>query len=246
MKKIILVGLSLIIITLFTMGLSGFFKKSLPPKQTIQHAYDNPYKDSAANLIYNLLFCDDLDLYKANTKPPNSYPFDILFSEESTVTDFQNIIDDMNSDPRIKALAYNRQLAKGHKPAKKELLAVIVEVALDKGLDVLASFPNGTARYINQTEKILVWETTTDAKANQLTNELFSRAMQIVNQIGPWDKPRKPHPAKGNTRITFIVSDGLYFGEASTNTLFNDPMASPALTVATHLMQYLTSLDNKK
>jgi len=69
------------------------------------------------------------------------------------------------------------------------------------------------------TGKILVWETTTDTKANELTTELFSKSQQIINKIGPWDKPRKPYSTKGNTRITFLVSDGLYFGEASTDVL---------------------------
>ena len=119
-------------------------------------------------------------------------------------------------------------------------MAVIVEVGLDGGLDVLASFRNGTARYINQTGKILVWESTTDPKANDLTNDLFAKSQQIVNKIGPWDKPRKPSPTRGNTRITFLVSDGLYFGEAPTSVLFSDQLASPALTSATLLMQYLT------
>jgi hypothetical protein len=85
---------------------------------------------------------------------------DILFSDNCSLTDLQKIIDDNTSDPRVKILAYNKQIANGHKPAKKELLAVIVEVGLDKGLDVLASFNNGTARYINQTGKMLIWETT--------------------------------------------------------------------------------------
>jgi hypothetical protein len=222
------------------MGLFGFFKRSSLPDQTVQIVADGPYKDSATNLIYKLLFCDDPDLYKANTTPPYSYPFDILFSPTSTVTDLQKIIEDTSADPRIKVLAYNLQLEKGYKPIKKELLAVIVEVGLDEGLDVLASFQNGTARYINQTGKVLVWETTTDEKANQLTKDLFSKGNQIINQIGPWDKPRRPPPPKGNTRISFLVSDGLYFGEAQTNTLFNDKIANPALRVATLLMQYLT------
>jgi hypothetical protein len=227
------------------MGLFGLFKKSSTSKPTVQIFSDSPYRDSAANLIYNLLFCDNLDLYKANTQPPYSYPFDILFSERSTVTELQKIIDDTTSDPRIKVLAYNRQLASGHKPSNKELLAVIVEVGLDEGLDVLASFQNGTARYINQSGNILVWETTTDIKATQLTNDLFSKSFEIINQIGPWDKPRKPHPKKGNTRLTFLVSDGFYFGEAPTKTLFDDKTANPTLIVATMLMQYLTekSLD---
>jgi hypothetical protein len=218
------------------MGLFNFLKKPTTTKQ----ASSGPYNNNATNLIYNLLFCDNLDLYKTNTTPPYTYPFDILFFETSSLADLQKIIDDTDSDPRVKILAYNKQLAGGHRPNKKELLAVIVEVGLENGLDVLASFNNGTARYINQTGKILIWETTDDETANDLTKTLFSNSQTIVNQIGPWDKPRLPHPAKGNVRITFLVSDGLYFGEGPTNVLFNEPMASPALTSAAQLMQYIT------
>ena len=221
------------------MGLFGYFKKSSAQKQATQISTDNPYKHSTTNFIYNLLFCDNLDLYKVNIQTPYPYPFDILFSDISTGADLQKIIDDTNADPRIKVLAYNKQRATGHKPTKKELLAVIIEVGLDDGLDVLASFNNGTARYINQTGKILVWETTADTKSNELTHYLFGKSWQIINQIGSWDKPRKPHPTKGSTRITFLVSDGFYFGEAPTDVLFSDQLASPALTAATQLMQYL-------
>ncbi|MBE7169422.1 MAG: hypothetical protein INR73_02465 [Williamsia sp.] len=221
------------------MGLFDFFKKSPAPKQPAQTIPAGPYRDNSTNFLYNLLFCDNLDLYKANAQLP-SYPFDILFSESSSPADLQKIIDDATADPRIKVLAYNKQLALGQTPAKKELLAVIVEVGLDGGLDVLASFNNGTARYINQTGKVLIWETTEDTTANGLTNELFARSAQIIDQIGPWDKPRKPHPAGGNARISFLVSDGLYFGEAPVDTLFNDPLARAALQSATKLMQYLT------
>ena len=105
---------------------------------------------------------------------------------------------------------------------------------------MLASFSNGSARYINQTGKILIWETTDDEAANKITNDLFAASREILTQIGPWDKPRRPPPDEGNVRITFLVSDGLYFGEGPMDVLFNDPMASPALTKATELLQYLT------
>ncbi|WP_423997112.1 hypothetical protein [Maribacter sp. IgM3_T14_3] len=241
-KKIILFGLIISLTTILIMGLFSFFKKT--PEQITSST--DPYKDSSTNLIYNLLFCDNLDLYKNNTKPPYTYPFDILFSETSAISDLQKIIDDSSTDARLKVLSYNRQIASGHKPIKKELLAVIVEVGLDTGLDALASFNDGTARYINQTGKILVWETT-DEKSNELTQDLFLKSQNIVNQIGAWDKPRRPAPTKGNVRITFLVSDGLYFGEGPIDVLFNDPMASPALTSATYLMKYLTekSLETK-
>jgi hypothetical protein len=230
MKKSYWIGITLIAIILISMGLFSFLKKS--PTTT------DPYKDSATNLIYNLLFCDNIDLYKNNTQPPYTYPFDILFSEASTTADFQKIIDDKNSDSRLKVLAYNRQRSKGNKPENKELLGVIIEVGLDDGLDVLASFSDGTARYINQTGKMIIWETT-DEKSNKLTQDLFTKSQEIVKQIGPWDKPRRPHPTKGTARITFLVSDGLYFGEGPMDVIFNDPLASSALTTGTELMQYL-------
>jgi hypothetical protein len=220
------------------MGLFNFLKKS--QEQAPTQFSINPYKDSSTNLIYNLLFCDSLNLYKEHTQQPFEYPFDILFSETNSVEDLQKITDDRNTDPRIKILAYNKQIEKGNKPTKKELLAVIVEVGLDEGLDVLASFNNGTARYINHTGKILIWENTDDTTVNQITNELFAISLNIVSQIGAWDKPRRPNPTTGNVRISFLVSDGLYFGEGPLNVLFNDPMASPALIKATELMQFLT------
>lgn len=215
------------------MGLFNFPKK-IPVK-----TMDGPYKDIATNLIYQLLFCDNINLYKNNTQKPYHYPFDVLFSEKSSPADLQKIIDDNDSDPRIKVLAYNRQMALGEKPIKKELLGVIVEVGLDTGLDVLASFSNGTARYINQTGRVLIWETT-DQRSNELTKDLFAECRNIIEEIGPWDKPRRPCPTRKNMRITFLVSDGLYFGEGGVDVLFNDPMAKIALATATQLMQYLT------
>lgn len=127
-----------------------------------------PYNDNATNLIYNLLFCDSLELYKGNTPSPHTYPFDVLFADTSTVDDLNKIADNPHLESRVKLLAYDRLLSKGYAPAEKELLAVIIEVGLDEGLDVLASFKDGTARYINQTGKMLIWETA-DATSTQLT-----------------------------------------------------------------------------
>ncbi|MFZ1307515.1 MAG: hypothetical protein WAT20_02260 [Ferruginibacter sp.] len=212
------------------MGLFNLSNKSQPAS--------GPYHDSATNLMYNLLFCDDVDLFKTNTKPPHPYPFDILFTADATAADLQKITEDHTAEPRIRLLACNLLLAKGGHP-HKELLAVIVEVALDDGLDVLASFKDGTARYINYTGKMIIWENTTDVKANELKDDLFAKSEEVIKLIGPWDQPRKPPPAKGNVRLSFLLSDGLYFGEGPIQVLFNDPMASAPLNSATLLMQYV-------
>ena len=86
----------------------------------------------------------------------------------------------------------------------------------------------------------MIWETRDDQEANQLTATLFANAMDVVTKIGPWDDARRPQPATGTMRITFLVSDGLYFGEGPINVLFNDALAQPTLNAATELMQYLT------
>ncbi|RAW01830.1 hypothetical protein [Pseudochryseolinea flava] len=200
---------------------------------------NNPYRDSAANLVYNLLFCDNLELLKQNISTPVSYPFDVLFNDSSTVADLQKIIDDETLESRLKIFAYNQQMLKGHKPTQKELLAVVIEVALDEGLDVLGSFKDGTARYINYSGKMVVWEAT-DATSNALTSALFSNSFEIVKRIGVWDEPRRPFPMKGLLRITFLVSDGIYFGEGPIDALFNDQLANPALMAGTELMRYIT------
>jgi hypothetical protein len=179
-------------------------------------------------------------LYKTRISSPYQYPFDVLFAAYSSVTDLQQIIDDKSSDPRVKILASNRLNLAGHKPAFQELFGVIVEVGLDDGLDVLASFQNGTARYINHTGKVLVWETTEDPKGNQITDTLFRSGETVIKKIGPWGNPRRSHPAKGMVRLSFLVSDGLYFGEGPINVLFNDPLAAPTLNAATQLMAYIT------
>lgn len=222
------------------MGLFDFLKKPSVTKPASKVATDAPYANSSTNYIYNLLFCDDIDLYKSRTTPPYQYPFSVLFESKSSEESLQKIIDDINMEPRIRLLAYNKMKRDGYEIKKKELLAVIVEVGLPEGLDVLASFADGTARYINASGKLLVWENHEDAIANELIKELFSHSINIIDQIGTWEEKRKQHPVQGNTRITFLASDGLYFGEAATNVLFGNKLASPALMTATRLLQYVT------
>jgi hypothetical protein len=209
------------------MGLFDVFKKA-----------KGPYKDDSTNRIYELLFCD-YDLYKSNSPSLDGYPWNVLFSTEYDVNDINNIIANNAVEPRVKLLAYKAIEANGGIINDTELLAVIVEVALEDGLDVLASFKDGTARYINQSGKILVWEND-DNISNVLTKQLFEKSSDIIKQIGPWDEARKPYPQKGMLRISFLVSNKLYFGEGPIDVLFNDGLAGPALLAATNLMKYIT------
>jgi hypothetical protein len=209
------------------------------------HTIQGPYQDSSINHIYELLFCDKPVLF-LNADNKHIPLYDVIFSNDPSQDDLRVVSDDKNIDPRLRLLAYYKQMSLGYSTLKKELIGVIVEVGLPEGLDVLACYNNGTARYINHTGTLLVWETTEDEKINQLIQELFRHSTAIVNQIGPWDQPRKPHPFPGITRISFLVSDGLYFGEGPTDVLFNDAMAGKALATSTSILQYVTEKSLQK
>jgi hypothetical protein len=194
-----------------------------------------PYADDATNTIYELLFCDQLSLYKSDS---SAYPWSILFAAAPNQEDLEKIVFDDHVETRVKILAYHVMQSHDMPVAEKELLGVIVEVGLDEGLDVLAAYQDGTARYINYTGKMILWDTP-DKVSGEITAQLFRDSLNIVHRIGPWTNPRRPHPATGTVRISFLVSDGLYFGEGPINVLFNDALAAPALSSATALMQYL-------
>lgn len=200
-----------------------------------------PYKDDPANLIYELLFCDDPDLYKRNIKQQDIEPWKTLFHDNPNIEALKKMVLDEDTESRVRLLAYYNLRKNGIAVEAKELEGVVVEVGLEDGIDVLASYKDGTARYINYTGKIIIWETKNDTSA-EITAQLFRDSANIVQRIGPWNQPRRQHPEKGKVRISFLVSDGIYFGEGEINSFFKDQLAAPALQSATALMEFLTNV----
>lgn len=198
-----------------------------------------PYTDDATNTIYELLFCDQISLYKPDAAVWSDYPWSILFAPAPDLLDLEKIAFDDNTESRIRILAYDVMRRQDLPIGEKELLGVIVEVGLEEGLDVLAAYQDGTARYINYTGKMILWDVP-DKDSAEITAQIFRDSLNIVHRIGPWTEPRRAHPSAGTVRISFLVSDGLYFGEGPVNILFNDALAAPALSSCTAMMQYLT------
>jgi hypothetical protein len=201
---------------------------------------NEPYQDQAINRVYELLFCDSIPLYKNNHRGTVIYPWDILFAELINKKYLEQLLTARDVESRIQLLACHQLMHSGNKPDQQELLGVIVEVALDEGLDVLAAYLDGTARYINHTGRLLIWEAHNE-QSMELTEQLFRESRKVIAQIGPWDQPRKPPPITGNVRLSFLVTDGLYFGEGPINVLFTDARAADTLAAATEFMKFLTS-----
>lgn len=198
-----------------------------------------PYADAAVNDIYELLFCDHPEGYGKNMQPPYAYPWNTILSDSPAETELNKIIMDTMLESRMRLLACDILKRMGKTPPERILLGVIVEIGMDEGLDVLAAYRDGSARYINYTSRLLIWDAS-DLHSALLTKKIFDESERIVAKIGPWNKPRKLYPATGDLRISFLMSDGLYFGEGPVNVLFKDPMAGPALNAATEMLQYIT------
>ena len=199
-----------------------------------------PYTDARLNILYNLLFCDNpaaasnvLDalpgLPAGGWKEPAAHKDALL-----------TILQDKKAEARMRLLISGMLTKAGINTGTAEFLGVVVEVALGEGLDTVAGYADGTARYFNHSEKIIVWETA-NAASNELIGQLLAAGKNVVAQIGPWTEDRLPAPASGEIRLNFLTTNGYYFGQGPFVVLQHDPMGGPVIQAALELLQFLTA-----
>ncbi|XZF15799.1 hypothetical protein ACTHGU_06660 [Chitinophagaceae bacterium MMS25-I14] len=239
------------------MGLFKFFSRKIhsskpaaapeepsvqPPESfapPIRRAISGPYNDADTNFIYQLLFCDRPELFRNDNPVELEYPWTVLLAEQPDAKQLQQLADDTTQESRTRIVAFNQLYEMGIVPQQRELLGVIIEMGLSGGLDVLAAYTDGSARYINHSEKLLIWEASTP-ESDKLIDDLFAVSNEVIKSIGRWEPERRPRPATGSVRLSFLVSDGLAFGEGPIQAMQNDPRGAPVIAAATQLMVYLT------
>ena len=107
-----------------------------------------PYSSDSTNVIYNLLFCDDLEAFRPTTGKLEG-PFAALFSEPTAAASLKALANDNAQEGRIRYLAFARLRAAGEEVPSKSLLGVIIEFPQPGGLDALAAYSEGGVLYIN-------------------------------------------------------------------------------------------------
>ena len=213
-----------------TFGIAGAVAVSSSAQTT-----DGPYKDEATNLIYQLLFCDRPQLFKENHNGKLEPPWSTLFSDPPNREAIAKLAADKHLESRVRALAYNALRAAGQPVPKKKYLGTIIEVRLHGGLDTLAVFADSSARYINQSGKLIVVDGTPNPFDHEIQT-LIQASKPLIAVMGPWDKERLPAPKEGNIRLSFVVSDGLYFGEGGMESMQREPLAAPLISAGTKLV----------
>ena len=139
---------------------------------------------------YNLLFCDDLNLFRHVYRASAGEPWATLLSESADVAALRQIAESDSEHSRARALAYRRLRSAGVDSAKS-VLGFIVEVPVEGGLDVLAAYSDGRVAYLHQTGATVAIENPSP-QVVALTTNLTRSGYEIVDKVGALDRKRSP------------------------------------------------------
>jgi hypothetical protein len=151
-------------------------------------------------------------------------------------------------ETRVCLQAWNTLRELGDKPPEgkeKDVLGVVVEIGMPKGLDLVAAYRDHRARYFNYSGAGVLWERR-DESLDGLIDELLQAGTVVAQVIGPWTQARPPEPKNGNARINLLTPSGIHLGNGPVEALNQDPMGGPILSAAFGLMKRLVELTKRE
>ncbi|MGA9584722.1 MAG: hypothetical protein WBQ95_05295 [Terracidiphilus sp.] len=209
--------------------------------------------------IRNTLFGDVplAELVRAHPKVPLSEPW-ASFQRARDCKDtgdaqgakdaVHHILNMPDLETRVCLQAWNTLRELGDKPPEekgKEVLGVVVEIGMPKGLDLVAAYRDHRARYFNYSGAGVLWERRDDS-LDGLIDELLQAGTVVAQVIGPWMQARPPEPKNGNARINLLTPSGIHLGNGPVEALNQDPMGGPILSAAFGLMKRLVELTKRE
>lgn len=168
-------------------------------------------------------------------------------NQGGAVSALRSVLAAQDLEPRHYAQAWHFLAGLGvHPPASRarELLGVVIEAALDDGLDLLACYPDHSARYYNFSGAAIVWEHPDDSLNGEI-DALLAAATDVLARIGPWEGERPPAPPAGQVRINMLTPSGLHFGQGPFQALASDALGGPVLQAGLALMKALIKKTGK-
>lgn len=102
----------------------------------------------------------------------------------------------------------------GHSPSpsiSQQVLGIIIEVPYENSVDVLASYSDGTARYLNHQGGLIVWDT-----ADEQITPLILNGIQMARPMGSLEQFHSDEPvADGEVRLSVLTPAGIHIWEGS-------------------------------
>ncbi|HEX6702875.1 MAG TPA: hypothetical protein VF101_19280 [Gaiellaceae bacterium] len=198
--------------------------------------------------VRETLFGDlPLELWPPEDEPADEFPWS-AFAEarrdlargdrNSAARAWRQVLDAPDLESRHYVQAWHFLREAGEQPpddVAKDVLGVVVEVALRKGLDVLAVYADRSVRYFNHAGGGVVVDEAEGTLA-ELVGDVLATAPGVVESIGPWEGERPAPPRRGHVRLSFLTPSGLHFGEGPTDALEQDPLGGEVFRLATQIM----------
>jgi hypothetical protein len=113
---------------------------------------------------------------------------------------------------------------------------VVVEVEVDgAGVDTVAAFADGTARYLNHSGAAVVWEAD-DPVIRARVQAMIAAAVPVRTVAGPGDEPVPARPGRSMALIAVLTDEHPMIGLGPFDALASDPVGGPVLRSAFNLM----------
>jgi hypothetical protein len=160
--------------------------------------------------------------------------------EEAAIA-LKKVLDSPGRDSLHYLQAWHFLRSLSHKPDAGEalrVLGVVIDVYLPTGLDLLAAYPDYTARFYSHSGAAAVWlhaDTSLDADIDRLINA----GAAIVRQLGPRDIPHPEPPPVNQVRMSFLTPGGICYGQGPEGELEADPNARQVLIASSNLISKL-------
>jgi hypothetical protein len=119
-----------------------------------------------------------------------------------------------------------------------EVLGVVLEVAMPRGLDLLAVYTDFSARYLNYSGAGIIWDHP-DESLDAEIGAVLDAGQEMAENLVLWERDKPDPPPVGQMRINILTPAGLKFTEAHMNALGSHPEASALVSVATALIREL-------
>ena len=155
----------------------------------------------------------------------------------------KGLVTSESEESRLRALASSYLVDMNEPVNYKEVLGVVVEVGADEGLEVLAVYRDYQARFIDYTGKMTVWKDIDPAIRSRM-DRLMASSRELIDLIQPWKENRLTPPIRGMVRLTFLASDGLYFGQGPVSHLQKDEMGGAIIRQAQEIFALLMQTKN--
>ena len=192
-----------------------------------------PYRDSALSRMYNLLFADDPTLMELPAWAAKIFEW---FGRSSDKLErLRREANNPAQDSRDRVLAYCKLRHEGVRVAPPVFLGVVFEMGIGVSHDALGAYDDGSIRYFNHGEQLLVFERGM-VQLGPFVRAVMKEAPAAARAFGLAAERRRPPPGPGMVRLTVLSSDGPYVCQGPMAQIEHDRDAAPLFAAASNLL----------